>query len=233
MQILAIRMEGARRAAVKLTAAVFTFAAAFVVLMGTAHAQDVKVTNTGIDEPTPVKYSNMFEVYGGINLMEFTAGNLPKRATLGGAEVLGTYWATHRLGIGVDARGEAGTTPATPTLTYFPLVQQYMLMGGAQWRGPRNQQFALNYHGYAGEVYGNFKSSLHGADPSTYGLFPNQYAPIAAGGISLDWNRGPHLAIRLSPDCYFTHYSSPTAGAEWEETFGLGLGLIYRFHDRY
>ncbi len=40
-------------------------------------------------------YDNRYEVYGGINFMNFQAGqNLPKRMNLGGAEVLGTYWLT-------------------------------------------------------------------------------------------------------------------------------------------
>jgi len=192
-----------------------------------ANAQDVKVTNTGIDEPTPVRYNNEFEVYGGLNLMTFTAGNLPHRANLGGGELLGTWWATHHLGVGLEGRAEAGTTQATPTITYFPLVQQYMGLAGAQWRGPRNQQFALNYPGNGGVSDGIFSSSLHGAKPQTVGLFPDAVKPIGALGISVDWNRSAHWAIRITPDCYLTHF-----GNEWEQTFGIGLGVIYRFHDR-
>ena len=38
-------------------------------------------------------YDNKYEVYGGLNYMNFQAGqNLPKRMNLGGGEFLGTYW---------------------------------------------------------------------------------------------------------------------------------------------
>ncbi len=232
MQIFAIQVEGARKAAIKFSAAVLSAAVLLALFAVPAHAQDVKVTNTGIDEPNPVTYRNMFEAYGGLNLMTFTAGDLPHRANLGGVEMLGTWWATHHIGVGVDARAEAGTTKATSNLTYFPLVEQFMLLGGAQWRGPHNAHVSLNYHGYAGGSDGFFNRSLHGANPVTYGLFPNQIAPVVATGISLDWNRSEKWAIRLTPDCYFTHFSTPTSGAEWEETFGIGLGVVYRFHDK-
>jgi hypothetical protein len=254
MQIFTMPMEGLRSAAIKFSAAVLPLAGAAVLLLSVpaANAQtapapapapatstsavpapsgEIKISNTGIDEPTPVTYTNKFEAYGGVNLMEFHAGEIPYRSNLGGVELLGTWWATHHIGVGVDIRGEAGTTKTT-TLTYFPLVEQYMLLGGAQWRGPHNQAFSLNYHGYVGGSDGFFKSSLHGANPVPIGLFPNQIAPAAAVGISVDWNRSAHWAIRIPLDCYLTHFSSPVDGGEWEQTFGVGLGVVYRFKDK-
>jgi len=80
----------------------------------------------------PVTYDNKYEVYGGINLMTFQAGqDLPKRMNLGGGELLGTWWATPRLGVGAEWRGEWGTTPVKPN-PYFngrALVGLQMGMG--------------------------------------------------------------------------------------------------------
>ena len=39
----------------------------------------------------PVTYANRYEIYGGLNFMNFQAGqNLPTRMNLGGGELLGT-----------------------------------------------------------------------------------------------------------------------------------------------
>jgi hypothetical protein len=228
MQISGIRMGHVRSAAITLGAGVIA-AVLLLSAAGPARAQDTStvVSNTGIGEAAPVRYNNKFEAYGGLNLMTFTAGNLPKRANLGGGEVLGTYWLTRNLGPSLDFRAEAGTTQATPTITYRPLVVQYMLMAGSEWRGPRNQMFSLDYHGYFGASDGIFNKSLPaGTNPKTVGLFTNATKPIAAVGFSLDYNRSAHWAIRISPDMMMTHF-----GNEWEQSFALSIGVVYRFHD--
>ena len=47
---------------------------------------------TKIGAAPPVTYDNKYELYGGLNFMNFKAGeNLPKRMNLGGAEISGTY----------------------------------------------------------------------------------------------------------------------------------------------
>jgi hypothetical protein len=234
MQISAIRMERARFAAIKFISALF--AAVLLLSLGvSARAQDTgnTVTNTGIGGPAPVRYNNRFEAYGGLNLMTFTAGNLQERANLGGTELLGTWWATHHIGPGLDIRGEAGTTPVAPNAdsfippTHRPIVEQFMLMAGAQYRGPRNQQFALNYHAYGGADDGIFNRGIHGIPPTTIGLFNNKIKPVGAVGVSLDWNRSAHWALRISPDMMLTRF-----GNEWEQTFALTIGVVYRFHEK-
>ncbi len=63
----------------------------------------------------PVTYDNKYEVFGGLNFMNFQAGQgLPKRMNLGGGEILGTYWLTKSIGLGADYRIDAGTTPVNP-----------------------------------------------------------------------------------------------------------------------
>ena len=82
-----------------------------VLTLGSASAQ----TPSKLAAAAPVTYENRYELYGGINLQNFQAGqNLPKRMNLGGVELNGTYWVTHKLGLAADLRGEAGTTPVFP-----------------------------------------------------------------------------------------------------------------------
>ena len=176
----------------------------------------------------PVTYDNRYEIYGGINLQNFQAGqNLPKRMNLGGVEVLGTYWLTRKLGVAADLRGEAGTTPVFPNpYTVRPLVVLYTGMGGVNYRGPRNQRFAIDYHAFAGASHGDFTETPLPVG-ETVGLYTNRTAPMFALGGSLDFNRSRNLAIRLSPDLIFEHF-----GTETREFFSLSGGIVYRLGKR-
>jgi hypothetical protein len=176
----------------------------------------------------PVTYKNKYEIYGGLNFMNFQGGQgLPTRMNMGGGEVLGTYWATSHLGLGVDYRGEAGTTPvlANP-YTNRPLVYMNMILLGAQYRGPRNQYAALNYHAYFGASHGVFDSSTGNIPPqyANVGLYTNRTKPIAALGGSIDLNRSKKWAFRLSPDLILEHF-----GTETREFFAISGGVVYRF----
>ena len=194
---------------------------------------------TKIGPAAPVTYDNRYELYGGLNFMNFKAGeNLPKRMNLGGAEISGTYWLTPRLGITADYRGEAGTTQVFPIADVYgihrPLVYMNMGLGGIQWRGPRNQHAAVNYHVYGGIASGVFDGGTQGAGPTPgvsassnaqlVGLYANHSAAIIAAGGSLDFNRSKNWAIRLSPDLILEHF-----GNEEREFFAISGGVVYRF----
>lgn len=211
-----------------------------------ARAQDTQQTTqqtTSISLPSkiavaaPVTYDNKYEVYGGLSFMNFQAGQaLPKRMNMGGGEVLGTYWLTKKLGLGLDYRGEAGTTPVYPGAGVDPydlsrpLVYMNMLMAGAQYRGPKNQFVAINYHGYFGASHGVFNASQKANQPQFYpltGLYTNRTKPIAALGGSIDFNLSKYAAIRLQPDLILEHF-----GTETREFFGVSAGIVYRFGKR-
>ena len=176
----------------------------------------------------PVTYDNRYELYGGINLQNFQAGqNLPKRMNFGGIELQGTYWITRKLGVAGEFRGEAGTTPVFPNpYTVRPLVVLYTGMGGVQYRGPRNQRFAVDYHAFAGASHGDFTETPL-PPGETVGLYTNRTAPMFALGGSLDFNRSKNLAIRLSPDLILEHF-----GTETREFFSISGGIVYRLGKR-
>jgi hypothetical protein len=181
----------------------------------------------------PVTYDNKYEIYGGINLMTFQAGqDLPKRMNLGGGELLGTWWMTPRLGVGGEWRGEWGTTPVKPNPYYNSraLVALQMGMGGVQWRGPKNQYAALNYHAYAGAASGSFDHSTGGV-PAVYlpqvGLYSNRTAFVSAVGGSVDINKSKNWAIRLSPDLMIERF-----GTETRYFFAISGGVVYRIGKR-
>ena len=203
----------------------------------------ISIATSKIAVAAPVTYDNKFELYAGINFMNFMAGeHLPKRMNLGGGEFLATYWLPgdhwyqRNIGVGAQYRGEAGTTPVfgqaqgLPYNLSRPLVYMNMIMLGAQYRGPKNQYVALNYHGYAGVSHGTFDDDLRQGQPpqptfsQVTGLYTNRTKPIAALGGSVDFNLSKKMAIRLSPDLILEHF-----GSEWREFVGVSGGVIYRF----
>jgi hypothetical protein len=193
-------------------------------------------TFSKIGPAAPVTYDNKYEVYGGLNFMNFQAGQaLPKRMNMGGGEASGTYWLTKHLGLTADYRGEAGTTPVFPQANSFPyfivrpLVYMNMGMLGAQWRGPKNQFVAVNYHGYFGVADGVFNATQKATQPtasfySETGLYTNRTKPVAALGGSLDFNRSKNWAIRISPDLMLEHF-----GTETRVFVAVSAGVVYRF----
>jgi hypothetical protein len=194
---------------------------------------------TRLGPAAPVTYDNKWEVYGGLNYMNFTAGqDLPKRMNLGGGEFEGTYWLTSHIGIAADYRGEAGTTQVFPNASVYgihrPLVYMNMAMFGAQYRGPKNQHAALDFHAYGGFAHGVFDEGTAGAglgdiynpaqNAQLVGLYSNRTSPIFAVGASADFNRSKNLAIRLSPDLIVEHF-----GTETRTFFAISGGVVYRF----
>jgi len=209
----------------------------------TAHAQTTTPATTKIGPAAPVTYDNKYEVYGSLNYMNFQAGqNLPKKMNLGGAEIEGTYWITRKWGAAAEYRGEAGTTQVFPNAAVLgihrPVVYMNMALFGAQYRGPKNQYAAVDFHAYGGISHGVFDAGTAGAsvggvnvgalntpagNANYVGLYSNRNAPLFALGSSLDFNRSKNWALRLSPDLILEHF-----GTETRTYFSISGGIVYR-----
>jgi len=94
-----------------------------------------------------------------------------------------------------------------------------------QWRGPKNQRAAINYHAFGGASHGDF--NINARTDEFIGLYTNRTKPFAAVGASVDFNRSRNVAIRISPDLIIEHF-----GSEWREFFSVSGGVIYRFGKR-
>ena len=202
-----------------------------VVAPAILHAQGGKLAAAA-----PVTYDNRYEVYGGINYMNFQAGqDVAHLMNLGGAEFSGTYWLSDRWGAVADYRGEAGTTKVNPNLIFngYALVVLNTGMVGAQYRSIHTQRAALDFHALAGVSRGWFNETLPSigtgmaASNTNSGLYNNKTKPMAALGGSVDFNRSKNLAIRLSPDLILEHF-----GTETREFLSVSAGVIYRFGQR-
>ena len=194
---------------------------------------------TKLGPAAPVTYDNKYEVYGGLNFMNFMAGqDLTRRMDFGGGEIEGTYWLTRKWGLAAEYRGEAGTTPVLPNAGIYgihrPLVYMNMVLFGAQFRWMQNQHAALDLHAYGGPAYGVFDAGTSGAGPTPgisaasnanlIGLYADRTAPVFALGGSVDMNRSKNWAVRLSPDLVLDEFGSGT-----REFFAISGGVVYRF----
>ena len=203
-----------------------------------------KATAAALAPYTGPKYDNRWEVYGGLNFMNGQAGqNTPVRYNMGGAEVMGTYWLTKKLGVIADGRFGAGTTPVISTFYNRVVAMQSIGSGGIQYRGPKNRYAAVDFHALAGGTYGDFSYAVThypGGSPvsacaaqqqigqqGNLGLYCNHIAPYGAVGGSIDFNESAKLAIRLQPDLTFEHF-----GTETREFFAISMGVVYRMGKR-
>jgi len=195
---------------------------------------------TKLGPSAPVTYDNKYEIYGGLNYMNFMAGPvLPRRMSFGGGEIEGTWWVAPKWGASAEFRGEAGTTQVYPNAQVYgihhPLVYTNAILFGAQYRWMQNQHAALVVHAYGGPSFGVFDAGTAGAgvgaigttpasNANIVGLFANHTAPIFALGAGIDMNRSKNWAIRLSPDLILDEFGSGT-----REYFAISGGVIYRF----
>src|SRR5471032_2735519 len=95
---------------------------------------------------TGPKYTNRWEVYVGLNLMNGQAGQLlPKRYNMGGIEGMATYWFgtpgegffRSHFGLDADYRFGAGTTPVLSPYYNRVVIMQSIIAGGISYKGPR------------------------------------------------------------------------------------------------
>lgn len=182
-----------------------------------------------------VTYNNRYEVYGGLAYSHFDAGpSLLQGANLGGLDIQGAWFLTHKWAAVANVRGYLGTSGAAPNIYGIkgPFVSEYMALGGPEYRLASNQHASLTLHALAGGTYGYFSSGLKDGslkiNPGVVGFYDDQFAFASAIGGSIDLNRSPRLAFRISPDAILTDYSS-SGKSDFKEQFGISVGLVYRF----
>jgi hypothetical protein len=179
-----------------------------------------------------VKYDYRWELYGGLAYSHFNAGpNLLEGSNLGGYDIQAAHWFRYHWALAGNARGYFGTSGVVPNIYGIrgPFVSEQMYMVGPEYRGPSNPHASLTLHALFGGAYGIFDSALHDQNgnpvpPNALGLFNNQFTFGGAFGGSIDLNRSPNLAFRISPDATLTDFG----GAGLHEQFAISVGIVYR-----
>jgi hypothetical protein len=195
-----------------------------------------------------VRYDDKYEIYGGLGFSHFKSGpELAAGANLGGFDVQGTWWLTGRLGATANIRGYYGTQGVNPNQYGVggPIVFEHMFLGGATYRLIAREHAALNVHGMVGGAEGSFSHGLgtsptdpsYNIQPRDVGMYDDGLVLASTIGGSLDLNRSPRLALRISPDWIITRYGgygtpsnvpSPFLTHSQNE-FGISVGILYRF----
>lgn len=178
-----------------------------------------------------VKYDNRWEVYGGFAYAHFKAGpNLVQGANLGGFDAQATRWFTPRWGATGNVRGYYGTSGVVPNIYNIegPFVSEHLFVAGPQLRGPHNAHGAFNLHLLAGGARGSFQRGLNdngvSLPPGQFGFFNDSTVFASVAGGTIDLNRSPRLALRISPDYLLTRF-----GGQTQSNFAISVGLLYRF----
>ncbi len=181
-----------------------------------------------------VRYDNKYDIYGGIGYQHVNTGpSLIEGAQLGGFDVQGTRWLTSRLGVTANARGFYGTigVHVNPYGVKGPFIMEHYGLGGVSYRVRSGHPASFIVHGLFGGAYGTFDSDLGTlpppgsgpVPPSALGLFNNGSTFAMALGGSIDLNRSPQLAFRISPDYIYTRFGGYT-----QNELGLSVGIVYR-----
>lgn len=224
------------------------FCGGLALLPGTAHAQTQTSDSSPKLPPPPtidenvnrnltladVRYDNKYDVYGGIGFYHANAGpQLIGGSNLGGFDLQGTRWLTSRLGVTASARGDYGTIGVSPNPYGIkgPFIMEHLGLGGVTFRARRGKPAAVDFHGLFGVNYGVFDHALGNlpppatgpVPPAAVGLFNNQASFAMALGGSLDLNRSPQLAFRISPDYVYTSFGGIT-----QNEFAISVGILYR-----
>ena len=129
-------------------------------------------------------------------------------------------------GLTADFRGYYGTaiTNNFQFQVFKPAMSQYTFMGGPQYRYFQNQHWALHAQVLAGLAHGNFSTGLGSLRGAPVGLYPNGNVFALDVGAPIDYNLGPTLALRLTPNYLLTRF-----GSEFQQNLGFTSGVVFRW----
>lgn len=171
-------------------------------------------------------YSHKYEFEFGAGYERFRPGNTLQHISEASWNADLTRYFKGNLGITVEGRGYYGTafTPQNPFRVYKPGISQYVFLAGPRYRFYRGQHWGWTAQVEAGAGHGNFGTGTHGLPPELIGLYKDSTVLNVSAGASVDYNLGPALAIRLTPNYLITNY-----GSTMQYNAGGSLGVLYRF----
>lgn len=171
-------------------------------------------------------YSHKYEFDFGGGYLRFRPGNTLQHMNETGWNVDITDYVRGDLGVTAEARGYYGTTytGTNPYSTYSPSISQYSFLAGPRYRFFRGQHWGWTGQVLAGVDHGNFGTGTNGLPPQLIGLYTDSTVLNVSAGASVDYNLGPALALRLTPNVLVTNF-----GSTFQENLGFNLGVVYRF----
>jgi hypothetical protein len=174
-------------------------------------------------------YSHKYEAYFGYGYLRFRPGSALQHVTEYGWNIGITDYIRPKLGITADFRGYYGNAYVgnNPYARFKPFISNYSIMGGPQYRFVERKSWGVSGQVLAGITRSLFDGDSSGFPGTLLGLYPNQWRFAAAVGAPVDYNLGPGLAVRVTPNYYFTNF-----GGEAQNNLGFTAGAVYRFGRR-
>jgi hypothetical protein len=175
-------------------------------------------------------YSHKYELDSGAGYLRFRPGDSLQHNSEVNWQVDLTDYLRGDLGVTVEGRGYYGTaytgTHVASGLNqaYNPSISQYAIMAGPRYRFYKGLHWGWTGQVEAGVGHGNFGTGTNGLPPQLVGLYTNSTVLNVTAGASVDYNLGPGLAFRLTPNYLITNY-----GSTFQYNAGWNLGVVYRF----
>jgi hypothetical protein len=171
-------------------------------------------------------YSHQYETYFGGGYLRFRPGSSLQKNSESDWNVGITDYLAGKLGVTADFRGYYGTTYTNVNQfqIFAPSISQYTFMAGPQARFFEGQHWGWSAFTLAGIGHGNFGTGTGGLPPTLIGLYPDGNSLNVTAGASVDYNLGPGLALRLTPNYLLSRYGSDT-----QNNLGFNVGVVYRF----
>lgn len=171
-------------------------------------------------------YSHQYEMYFGGGYLRFQPGSSLQHINESAWNLGVTDYVRGKIGVTADFRGYYGTTftNVNEFQVFAPSISQYTFMAGPQVRLYEGQHWAWSANALVGVGHGNFGTGTGGLPPTLIGLYPDGDALNVSVGASLDYNLGPGLAIRLTPQYTLSRY-----GGDTQNNLGFNAGIVYRF----
>jgi hypothetical protein len=171
-------------------------------------------------------YSHKYELYFGGGYLRFRPGSSLQKINESAWNLGVTDYFAGKVGLTADFRGYYGTTYTNVNefQVFAPSISQYTFMAGPQLRFYEGQHWAWAGNVLVGIGHGNFSTGTGGLPGTLIGLYPDGNSVNLSVGASVDYNLGPGLAIRLTPNYLMTDY-----GSELQHNLGFNAGIVYRF----
>ena len=176
-------------------------------------------------------YSHKYEVFGGYTFIRMRPGANLQNLDENGFDAGITRYFTNTLGVTAEGRGYFGNAYVGNLgsgITFFePSISNYSVSAGPQYRFYMHQKWGISGVGEVGVARNIFYANSQGL-PGTYvGLYPDQWRLTATIGVPIDYNLGPGLSVRITPNYYLTNF-----GGQIQNNKGFTSGINYRFGRR-
>ncbi len=171
-------------------------------------------------------YNHKYEVYFGGGYLRFRPGTTLQHMNESAWNIGAVDYFHGRLGLAADARGYYGNTYTgrNPYSVYNPSISEYTFLAGPQYRFFEGEHWGWTAQVLAGVGHGNFATGTGGLGSVPVGLWNDGTVLHVSPGVSVDYNLGPGLAIRLTPNALLTNYNS-----SFQRNLGFNVGVLYRF----